>query len=100
MRLATVRRLVHPIVFFDRLYASLLTNFDQIWTTYMYDGGAPRYVLAMSVNSGFALAGIALAIFMRLVLIRENKKLALAEAQNNASEGDTDRQVQSFRYVT
>ena len=77
-----------------------LTDDGQIWTTYLYDGGAPRYVLAMSVNSGFALVGVALAMFMRLVLVRENEKLALAESQDNDGEGEANGHIEPFRYVT
>ncbi|RMZ08696.1 hypothetical protein D0864_01683 [Hortaea werneckii] len=54
-------------------------NCAQIWTTYLYAGGSPRFTLAMSVNSGFAIGGIGLAMMMRVVLILANKKLASAE---------------------
>jgi hypothetical protein len=35
----------------------------------------------MSVNAGFAVGGILLVAFMRLALLRVNKRLALLEAQ-------------------
>jgi hypothetical protein len=45
----------------------------------------------MSVNSGFAVGGIILAASMRLVLLRANKRLALAEMQDEeyTSDGHT-----------
>lgn len=73
----------------------------------MYTTGAPRYTLAMSVNSGLAVGGIFLAGFMRLVLVRANKRLALAEMQDEelssdehvvGSQGASERPT--FRYVT
>lgn len=45
----------------------------------MYTEGAPRYVVAMSTNSAFALVGIALTLAMRLTLVRSNKRLTAAE---------------------
>lgn len=80
---------------------------SQVWTSYLYTGAAPRYVLAMSVNSGFAVGGIALAVLMRLVLLRANKRLALAEMQDEESTLDehdvgsqSARERLTFRYVT
>jgi len=49
------------------LRLELVTNSVQIWTTYMYDSGAPRLVVAMSVDSAFALLGIMLAFATRLL---------------------------------
>jgi hypothetical protein len=67
----------------------------------------PRYTLAMSVNSGFAVGGILLAVLMRLVLLRANKHLALAELQDEESTSDehaagpqSARARLTFRYVT
>ena len=45
----------------------------------MYKSGVPRFVLAMSVDLGFALLGIRLASAMGLALIPNNKKLAEVE---------------------
>ena len=79
----------------------------QVWTSYLYTSGAPRYTLAMSVNSGFALGGILLAVFMRLVLLRANKRLELAEMQDGESTSGEHavnsqgvRERLAFRYVT
>jgi hypothetical protein len=58
----------------------------------------------MSVNSGFAVGGIILAASMRLVLLRANKRLALAEMQDEeyTSDGHTisARERLTFRFVT
>lgn len=72
----------------------------------MYKSGAPRFVVAMSVNSGFALVGILLAFAMRLALTRANKRLAEVEMaavgvegrEENASNHREDGKV--FQYVT
>ena len=45
----------------------------------MYKSGVPRFVLAMSINSGFALLRIGLASAMGLALIPNNKELAETE---------------------
>jgi hypothetical protein len=62
---------------------------------------------AMSVNAGFAVGGILLVAFMRLALLRANKRLALLEAQEGDHESDgqaVDSQrvteTLTFRYVT
>ncbi|GAB7335836.1 hypothetical protein MBLNU13_g08107t1 [Cladosporium sp. NU13] len=81
-------------------------NLAQVWTSYLYTSGAPRYALAVSVNSGFAVGGIVLAVFMRLVLLRANKRLALAEMKDESTLDEHDVHSQSvrerltFRYVT
>lgn len=82
------------------------SDHSQVWTSYLYTSGAPRYALAMSVNSGFAVGGIVLAVLMRLVLLRANKRLALAEMQDESTLDEHDVHSQSvrerltFRYVT
>lgn len=54
----------------------------------------------MSVNCGFSLAGIALAMLMRMILLRANKRLATAESEERALGEDNRGQAKSFRYVT
>jgi hypothetical protein len=75
----------------------------------LYTGGAPRYTIAMSVNAGFAVGGILIVAFMRLVLLRANKRLALLEAQAQEEDHESDGQAVdsqratrtfTFRYVT
>lgn len=87
-----------------------MADLKQIWTTYLYTEGEPRYVLAMSVNCGFALLGIVLSMVMRLVLIRANKKLARAESElaveepmeksDAISDARPEVETRGFRYVT
>ncbi|CAI7627156.1 unnamed protein product [Penicillium manginii] len=61
-------------------FVNSLGNCAQIFSSYLYpDSSAPRYVLAMSVNSAFCLGAIALTSFMRLVLLRANKRLKNGE---------------------
>lgn len=75
------------------------------------DTAQPRYVLAMSVNSAFALVVIILAGFMRMVLLRTNKKLdqgadvadvMKGEAQakvQGLSQDEAHARKQAFRYI-
>lgn len=83
-----------------------------MWTSYLYPHTAqPRYVLAMSVNSAFALVVIILAGVMRMVLLRANKKLEQGanvaevmkgEAQSKVqwlSQDEARASKQAFRYV-
>ncbi|EHY55003.1 MFS-type transporter efuF [Exophiala dermatitidis] len=85
----------------------------QILTSFMYPSRtAPRYVIAMSVNSATALGAISLAFTMRVILQRANKKLdadsnveeAMSSEASFAIEGipEDERQAarRSFRYVT
>jgi hypothetical protein len=77
------------------------------------EANAPRHVLAMSVNSGFALMAIFGAFGMRLILQRSNRQMmsgersvadimkgeshaaiaGLTEEENNTRKGN-------FRYIT
>lgn len=70
---------------------------QQIFPSYMYTtAAAPRYVLAMSVNSGFALGGILLALFMRLVLLRENKRLESGVDVSNVMKGQVAKEIEGI----
>ncbi|OOQ81915.1 MFS transporter [Penicillium brasilianum] len=61
-------------------FVNAVGNLAQIFSSYLYpDEGAPRYVLAMSANSAFCLVAIALVLFMRMVLLRANKRLDSGE---------------------
>ncbi|KAM5356738.1 hypothetical protein ACJ41O_003384 [Fusarium nematophilum] len=94
-------------------FVNAFGNISQVWTSYLWpDSAKPRYVLAMSVNSGFALGTIILALVMRIILQRANKKLDsgadVAEIMKGESQAqvagisEEDRQANkaSFRYVT
>ncbi|KAE8137407.1 major facilitator superfamily domain-containing protein [Aspergillus pseudotamarii] len=61
-------------------FVNAVGNISQIFSSYLYpDSSLPRYVLAMSVNAAFSLAVIILTLFMRIVLLRTNKRLARGE---------------------
>lgn len=88
-------------------------NIAQVFSSYLYpDESAPRYIIAMATNSGFALLAILLAYFMRRVLLSANKKLAMgdsvvsevmvgqarAEIQGISEEERRNRR-EGFRYI-
>jgi hypothetical protein len=77
-----------------------VSNASQIYAAYMYSG-APRYILAFSVNCGTILLSIALAIVLRIILARANKKLDRGEEVRNATnavmQGEAMRK--GFRYL-
>ncbi|KAJ0346548.1 hypothetical protein KNSL1_007405 [Colletotrichum chrysophilum] len=94
-------------------FVNAFGNISQVWTSYLYpDTDKPRYVLAMSVNSAFALGTIILALAMRIILQRANKKLDsgadVAEVMKGESQAqvvgisEEDREANRarFRYVT
>lgn len=60
------------------------------------NSAAPRYVLAMSVNCGFALGGILLALFMRIILLRENKRLERGEDVSNVMKGAVAKEIEGI----
>ncbi|KAJ0337656.1 hypothetical protein COL922a_006550 [Colletotrichum nupharicola] len=94
-------------------FVNAFGNISQVWTSYLYpDTDKPRYVLAMSVNSAFALGTIILALAMRIILQRANKKLdsgvdvaEIMKGESQAqvigiSEEDREANRARFRYVT
>lgn len=60
----------------------------------------------MSVNSGFAVGGVVLAGLVRLVLLRANKRLAMAkemqdaEAHNDGQTDDSRKTAEKLAYDT
>lgn len=94
-------------------FVNAFGNISQVWTSYLWpDSDKPRYVLAMSVNSGFALGTILLALVMRIVLQRANKKLDSGAEVSEVMKGESHAQVAgmteeeqhdsraAFRFVT
>lgn len=70
----------------------------------MYPSSAsPRYIPGGSANAVICLLVAAMALILRWVHIRENKKLEAAEANGEANAGgtaaDQDRRPAGFRYV-
>ncbi|KXT14856.1 hypothetical protein AC579_4089 [Pseudocercospora musae] len=93
-------------------FVNAFGNAAQVWAAYMYpNADAPRYVAAMSVNSGFAAVGICLTLFVRWVLLRENKRLATGTEVSAVMEGEVEQSIEgiseeervkmrkSFRYI-
>ncbi|KAF2629850.1 MFS general substrate transporter [Macroventuria anomochaeta] len=95
-------------------FVNAIGNTSQVWTSYLYaDHSAPRYVLAMSVNSVFALVAILTAGVMRIVLQRANKQIergekSVAQAMKGEAradiagltEAENRERMESFRYIT
>ncbi|KAJ9650465.1 hypothetical protein H2198_010221, partial [Neophaeococcomyces mojaviensis] len=72
-------------------------NLAQVFSSYLYpDEGAPRYVLAMSVNSAFALGSILLALTMRLILLKENKKLEQGADVAQVMRGEAQTEIKGI----
>lgn len=73
------------------------SNTVQVFSSYLYpDEGAPRYVLAMSVNSAFALGSILLALTMRLILLKENKKLEQGADVAQVMRGEAQTEIKGI----
>lgn len=79
---------------------NMIGNTSSIYGSYMYPASAaPQYVPGGSANSALCFFVAVLAFVIRLVHIRENKKLERAENEQVESGGDVDRRAQGFRYV-
>ena len=50
----------------------------------------------MSVNSGFALVGICLTLFMRWVLLRENRRLVAGEEVSAVMKGEVEKNIEGI----
>ncbi|KAK2736385.1 major facilitator superfamily transporter [Colletotrichum kahawae] len=75
-------------------FVNAFGNISQVWTSYLYpDADKPRYGLAMSVNSAFALGTIILALAMRIILQRANKKLDSGADVAEVMKGESQAQV-------
>jgi hypothetical protein len=77
-----------------------VSNASQIYAAYMYSG-APRYFLAFSVNCGTILLSIALAVILRIMLARANRKLDRGEEVKNATNAEMQGEAmrKGFRYL-
>ncbi|KAL4772410.1 major facilitator superfamily domain-containing protein [Aspergillus nidulans var. acristatus] len=61
-------------------FVNAFGNLAQIFSSYFYpDSSAPRYVIAMAANSAFSLVVIILALCMRIILLRANRRLERGE---------------------
>ncbi|KAL3462654.1 major facilitator superfamily domain-containing protein [Aspergillus heterothallicus] len=94
-------------------FVNAFGNLSGVFSSYLYpDASSPRYVLAMSANSGFSLGVIVLALFMRRVLLRANRRLETGEttvaqemrgesqrAIAGLSEEERAARREGFRYI-
>lgn len=85
--------------------ANMVGNTASIYGSYMYPKSAsPRYIPGGSANTAICVLVAATAFVLRLVHVRENKKLAAAELEDVASDankGTTDPtgKPSGFRYI-
>jgi hypothetical protein len=69
-----------------------IANCSSIYSPYLYpDSGAPRFILAMSVNAGTSLLAIFTATVFRFILQKLNRKLDRRELEGGNNGG--------FRYL-
>lgn len=76
-----------------------ISNCSSIYASYMYpESAGPRYITAMSVNCATCFLAILMATLLRLILVRENKKLDLVfGTQVNGAAAD-EGVKKGFRY--
>lgn len=87
--------------------ANMFGNTASIYGSYMYPSkDAPQYTPGGSANAAICIAVALLALMLRFVHIRENKKLERAENEVASGEGMTetqqahaDRRAFGFRYI-
>lgn len=81
-----------------------VSNATSIYASYMYESSfAPRYVIAMSVNCGTALASIVAATMLRMLLAKLNRGLdAGTDVEHEvvgAGEGNEEAERRGFRFL-
>lgn len=84
--------------------ANMIGNTASIYGSYMYPASAsPRYIPGGTANTVICLLVAVMAVLLRFVHIRENKKLEAQEADDVANGGRAkageDRRAVGFRYV-
>lgn len=81
-------------------FINAVSNASSIYASYMYPKTAgPRYVVAMSVNCGMIFLAMCMALTLRIMLVRLNKKLDRGEAVDGAvNEGTVAAGQKGFRY--
>lgn len=80
----------------------MMGNTASIYGSYMYPSSAsPRYIPGGTANTIICLVVALLALVLRFVHIRENKKLEEAERElaETGVQTDADRRATGFRYV-
>lgn len=81
---------------------NMIGNTASIYGSYMWPKrDAPRYIAGGGANAGICLVVAGLAVVLRLVLQRENRKLEVAEREGRVADGmeSLDTRAAGFRYV-
>ncbi|EXJ93823.1 hypothetical protein A1O1_02216 [Capronia coronata CBS 617.96] len=69
----------------------------QISTSFLYPNhSAPRYIIAMSVNSASVLGAIILALVMRVILQRANKRLECSTGPEAVMDSEAQAEIAGF----
>ncbi|KAL4877964.1 major facilitator superfamily domain-containing protein [Aspergillus karnatakaensis] len=76
--------------------ANAIANCSSIYSPYLYpSSGAPRYILAMSVNAATSLLAIMYATIFRIILKTLNRRLDEEEVDH----GESVQGLRGFRYL-
>lgn len=79
---------------------NMIGNTASIYGSYMYpESSGPQYVPGGSANAVICLVVASIALFIRLILGRANKKLEKAENEGVGETDDGETRGQGFRYV-
>jgi len=79
---------------------NMIGNTASIYGSYMYPkSAAPQYVPGGSANAVVSLLVAAMALVLRWIHVRENKKLAARESGEVTEEGGVGSRAAGFRYV-
>lgn len=85
----------------------MIGNTSSIYGAYMYPSSdAPRFIPGGSANAVVCLIVAALAYILRVLHLRENRKLEAAEQEDqpnvdkDGSKTDGDKRTAGFRYIT
>ncbi|KAL8403429.1 hypothetical protein RB594_008619 [Gaeumannomyces avenae] len=82
--------------------SNMIGNTASIYGSYMYPiSHAPRYIPGGSANTVICLVVAGLALALRFIHKKENRKLEAAEAEigNGGVSADVDRRAVGFRYI-
>lgn len=79
---------------------NMIGNTASIYGSYMYPGSSgPQYIPGGSANACICLGVALIAVIIRVILTRANKKLEKAESEAVGESGDGESRGQGFRYV-
>ncbi|KAL2810715.1 major facilitator superfamily domain-containing protein [Aspergillus granulosus] len=88
-------------------FFSMVANCAQVWTPFTYrNQDAPHFRLALGILIGLMVTAAALSVWLRAILVRENRELdeldrgRLARAESRSGEEMVvPKEVPSFRYI-